>query len=212
MLVSLSFPGERNTSIQSTRFWMAYTRLSLKIFSPFSSCSKRLLHNISNSAWFWRPSRLVFSSNSSNPHLISSSPSDSAAPLLEHQINSKIQSKKHVSSQVALVVKNPPANARDVRDPGLIPGSGRSPGEGNGNPLLYSCLENPMDRGAWWAAVPGVTENWTWLKRLSTHAHKHSQQTIISLLYKRKHLKFIICWSQRAGFNPANSCWFVLHL
>ena len=65
------------------------------------------------------------------------------------------------ASQVALVVKNPPANARDVRDPGLIPGSGRSPGKGNGNPLLYSCLENPMDRGAWWAAVHGVTKNWT---------------------------------------------------
>ena len=46
------------------------------------------------------------------------------------------------------MVKNPTANAGDVRDPGSIPGSGRSPGEGNGNPLQYSCLENPMDRGA----------------------------------------------------------------
>ena len=60
-----------------------------------------------------------------------------------------------------LVVKNLPANARDVRDMGLIPGSGRSPGEGNGNPLQYSCLENPMDRGAWQAIVHGVTQNWT---------------------------------------------------
>ena len=58
-------------------------------------------------------------------------------------------------------VKNPPANAGDV---GLIPGSGRSPGEGNGNPLQYSCLENPMDRGAWWATVHGVTKNETGLK------------------------------------------------
>ena len=49
---------------------------------------------------------------------------------------------------VALVVKNLPANAGDLRGKGLIPGSGRSPGEGNGNPLQYSCLENPMDRGA----------------------------------------------------------------
>ena len=57
------------------------------------------------------------------------------------------------ASQVALVVKNPPANARDVRDAGLIPGSGRSPGEGYGNPLRYSCLKNPMDRGAWRAIV-----------------------------------------------------------
>ena len=54
------------------------------------------------------------------------------------------------------VVKNPPASAGDM---GSIPGSGRSSGEGNGNPLKYSCLENPMDRGAWWAAVYGVAES-----------------------------------------------------
>ena len=53
------------------------------------------------------------------------------------------------------VVKNLPANEEDE---GLVPGSGRSPGEGNGNPLQYFCLENPMDRGAWWAAVHGVAE------------------------------------------------------
>ena len=53
------------------------------------------------------------------------------------------------ASQVALVVKNPPANAGDIKDAGLIPGLGRSPGEGNGNTLQYSCLENPMNRGAW---------------------------------------------------------------
>ena len=58
-----------------------------------------------------------------------------------------------------LVVKNLPANARDVRDMGLIPGSGRSPGEGNGNPLQYSCLENPMDRGAWQAIVLRVAKS-----------------------------------------------------
>jgi len=51
------------------------------------------------------------------------------------------------ASQVGLVVKNPPANAGDVRDTGFIPGWGRSPGEGNSNPLQYSCLENPTDRG-----------------------------------------------------------------
>ena len=60
------------------------------------------------------------------------------------------------ASQVALVVKNPPANAGDRRDAGSIPGLGRSPGEGNGNPLQDSCLENLMDRGAWWATVHGV--------------------------------------------------------
>ena len=53
------------------------------------------------------------------------------------------------------------ASAYNSRDPGLIPGSGRSPGEGNGNPLQYSCLENPMDRGAWWATVHGVAKSQT---------------------------------------------------
>ena len=52
-------------------------------------------------------------------------------------------------------------NAGDMGDAGLIPGSGRSPGEGNGSPLQYSCLENPMDRGAWWSAVHGVTKSRT---------------------------------------------------
>ena len=56
-------------------------------------------------------------------------------------------------SQVALVVKNPPANVGDIRDVASVPGSGRSPGEGHGNPLQYSCLDNPMDRGAWRATV-----------------------------------------------------------
>ena len=64
----------------------------------------------------------------------------------------------HGASQVALVVENPPANAGDIRDAGSIPGSGRSPGGGQGNPLQYSCLEDPKDRGAWWAIVRGVAE------------------------------------------------------
>ena len=54
-------------------------------------------------------------------------------------------------------------SAFNGRDPGSIPGSGRSPGEGNGNPLQYSCLENSMDRGAWWATVHGVAKSWTQL-------------------------------------------------
>jgi len=57
------------------------------------------------------------------------------------------------------VVKNLPANARDARDMGLIPELGRSPAGGNGNPLQYSCLEHPVDRGAWWATVDGVTKS-----------------------------------------------------
>ena len=62
-------------------------------------------------------------------------------------------------SQVALVVKNPPTNAGDISNAGSIPGSGRFPGEENGNLLQYSCLENPMDREAWWATIHGVTKS-----------------------------------------------------
>ena len=65
------------------------------------------------------------------------------------------------TSQVALVVKNLPANAGDARDMSSIPGSGISSGIGNGNPLQYSCLENPIDRGDWWATAHGVTESQT---------------------------------------------------
>ena len=69
---------------------------------------------------------------------------------------------------MALVVKNLPANARDI-DAGSIPGSGRSPGEGHGNPLQYSCLENSTDRGAWQATVHRVAKNRARLQRLSKH-------------------------------------------
>ena len=65
------------------------------------------------------------------------------------------------------MVKNLPANTGDVRDVGSIPGSEKSPGGGNGNPPQYSCLENPMDKGAWWATVHGVTKSQTQLKQLS---------------------------------------------
>jgi len=61
------------------------------------------------------------------------------------------------------VVKYPLANAGDTGDVGLIPGSGRSPGVGNGNPLQYSCLENSMDRKTWWSTVHGVTKSQTQL-------------------------------------------------
>ena len=72
------------------------------------------------------------------------------------------------ASQVAPVVKNLLANAGDIRDTGLIPGSGRCPGEGNGNPLHYSCLENPMDRGAWRDVVCRVAKRWSRLNDLAT--------------------------------------------
>ena len=88
------------------------------------------------------------------------------------------------ASLVVLVVKNPPANAGDIRDTGLIPRSSRFPGGGHGNPLQYSCLGNPIVRGAWWAMVHTVAR----LKQLSTchnkgcksqlpylHTHVHSR-------------------------------------
>ena len=65
------------------------------------------------------------------------------------------------ASQVVLVVKNLSVNAGDIGDTSSIPGLGRSPGGGHGNPLQYSCLENPMDRGDWWATVHSVAKTWT---------------------------------------------------
>ena len=65
---------------------------------------------------------------------------------------------------MVLVIKNLPTNAGDIRDASSIPGSGRSPGGGHGNPLQYSCPENPMDREAWWAIVYRVAKSWTLLK------------------------------------------------
>ena len=67
------------------------------------------------------------------------------------------------------MVKNPTANAGDIRDTGLIPGSGRSPGEGKGNPLQYSCLENPKHRGTWWAIVHRVAMSQIPQKQRSMH-------------------------------------------
>ena len=104
---------------------------------------------------------------------------------LHHQANANTFSSlsintlinEHWASQVALVVKNPPANSRDARDMGSIPGLGRCPGGGNGNPLLYACLENSMDRGAWWATVHGAPKTQT---RLSAHTHT-------------QHLNLLIC-------------------
>ena len=68
---------------------------------------------------------------------------------------------QELTPQVVLVVRNSSAKAGDERDAGSVPGPGRSPGGGHGNPLQYSCLENPMDRGAWWATIHGVAKSWT---------------------------------------------------
>ena len=73
------------------------------------------------------------------------------------------------ASQLALVVKNLPVSAGDLRDAGLIPGSGRSPGGGHGNPLQCPCLENLIDRGAWQTTVHGVAKHQTWLSKHITY-------------------------------------------
>jgi len=79
-------------------------------------------------------------------------------------------------------------SACNAGDPSLIPGSGRSSGEGNGNPLQYSCLENPMDRGAWWATVHGVAKSWT---RLSTHIVWSSTSCTVFFFFLKMCLMFV---------------------
>ena len=84
-------------------------------------------------------------------------------------------------SHMALVVKKLPVNAGDIRDAGLISGLGRSPGEGNGNPLQCSCLENPMDRGAWRAMAHRVTQSRTWTKWLSSAPFHTASMSLFSV-------------------------------
>ena len=96
---------------------------------------------------------------------------------------------------MALEVKNPPANAGDIRDTGSIPGTGRSPGGGHGNPLYYSCLENPMDRGAWWAAVHRVTKSQTRLSDFTFTFRRQYDSNIRKPCY-RKGISFLRCHSE----------------
>ena len=119
------------------------------------------------------------------------------------------------TSQVVLVVKNLPANAGEVRDTDSIPGLGRSPGVGNDNPCQYSCLENSMDRGAWWATVDGVTKSWTqlstytrsllghqWSRLHGSYCPCAKQVFIRHWFYTRNCAK---CWGHKAWFLPSSS-------
>ena len=110
---------------------------------------------------------------------------------------------KHLISQVAQWAKNPPG-IRDVGDMGSVPGWGRSPGGGNGNPLHCSCLDNPMDRGAWRAMVHRLGKNETWLKWLSVHAHvKHLSVTNESCFLKTE----LRCCSVGSGSYSSILCY-----
>ena len=86
------------------------------------------------------------------------------------------------------VVKNLPANAGGTRDVSLTPGWQRSPGEGSGNPLKYSCLNNSMDRGAWQATVHGVAESWIWLCDACVCTHK-----LLELLDRKALMSSCLC-------------------
>ena len=95
------------------------------------------------------------------------------------------------------VVKNPPANAEATGDAGSIPGSGRSPGVGNGNPLQYSCLENSMDRGVWQATIHGIARSWTQVSDLSTQTEtlfplntSSPARLALLLLFQHTHFSF----------------------
>ena len=100
------------------------------------------------------------------------------------EIQIGVRSGRTWASQGARVVKNPPANAGGVRDMGSIPGSERPPRGGHGNSLQYSCLGNPMVRGAWRAAVHGVVKSQTRLKWLNTHACSENLDDSLGRLFK----------------------------
>ena len=91
-------------------------------------------------------------------------------------------------------------SACNAGDLGSIPGSGRSSGEGNGNPLQYSCLENPMDRGAWRATVHEVTKSWTLLKRLSTQCNDYFW------LFTKFCKAIILQWKKKKKKNTGVGC------
>ena len=107
------------------------------------------------------------------------------------------------------VVEKSPANAGDTGDTGSIPGSGRSPGEGNGNPLQCSCLGNPMDRGAWWATGHWVTQSQTCLSTHACPVNSHSKQRLLDRLSDDKVIQARGppgCQAQEISLNSGPLC------
>ena len=125
--------------------------------------ARSLLFPLSASEHTW--AHRDWGQQNSDPFLLPPTPSPLKLSDLVHPFPPKVEREEesHHSSQGAMVVKNLPAGAGNGRGVGWIPGSGRSPGGGRGNPLQYSCLENPMDRGAWWDTVHGVAKSQTQL-------------------------------------------------
>ena len=102
------------------------------------------------------------------------------------------------------MVTNLPIHAGDLRDRGSIPGLGRSPGGGNGNPLQYPYLENPMDRGAWWATVHSVAKSWTRLKRLSMTRHARESMANSQVYWAPKLMDSLDDWRSTLNIHRTN--------
>ena len=137
------------------RCFIIQTTVFSRFFGAHAGCRMILWPFLGTSLRSWIPRALADRGPSQNYY--------SSSVLCHHQVPPSVWFR-----MVALVVKNPPGHARAIRNGSLIPGLRRAPGEGNGNPLHYSCLENPMDRGAWRTTVHGVTESRTWLKYTHT--------------------------------------------
>ena len=99
------------------------------------------------------------------------------------------------------MVKNPTSNV-DTGDAGFIPGSGRCPGGGHGNPFQYSCWKNPMDRRAWWATVQRVTKSWTQLKLLSTHTYTAQGASILFFIVCAKSFQSYLSLCDPIDYSP----------
>ena len=106
---------------------------------------------------------------------------------------------------MALVVKDIPANAGDVKDRGLIPGLGRYPGGGHGNPLQYTCLEKLMDRGAWWATVHVVTKSQIRLKQLSMAQYSTMTPNMFRIKFKLSAMTHKVLSDLDSATSPTSS-------
>ena len=136
-------------------------------------------------SWIWSSSKLHL--NSVSDQFLRMSAGDAPAPT-RGDISSVVAvtgqrqgAFSERASQVALVVKDPPANAGDKTDVGSVPGSGRSPGGGHSNPLQYCCLDSLMDSGVWWTSVHRVSKSQTQLKRLNMHVYMQTRIPLSSL-------------------------------